>query len=183
MPTVPAVVPAVKVTDVPEVEPMEPSLELVRAHRYVMPVGHVVVLHVEFAVKSAVPLEFTVGSIGLTDSEVRVGGTFVTVTTVEPCLVIPPSVALMKRPTVPVVVPAVNVVVAPLAGEIVPSVVLVRAHTYVMPEVGQVGVQVGLAVNVCVPPVATVGAAGLTATEERIAGITETNEWLPLVPL
>jgi hypothetical protein len=62
----------------------------------------------------------------------------------------------------------VKVVVVPLAGLIVPSVVLVRAHAYVIPD-GQVALQVGVAVK-SVPLLAfTVGEAGVTATEERVA--------------
>jgi F420-0:gamma-glutamyl ligase len=75
-------------------------------------------------------------------------------------------------PTVPAVVPAVNVSEAPLPL-IEPSVVLVSAHAYVMVP-GQVELHVGVAVNGCDPLAATEGSVGLKATELRVTEETVT---------
>jgi hypothetical protein len=87
------------------------------------------------------------------------------VITVELSLVTPFSVALTKIPTVPTVLPAVNVIEEPLPL-IDPIPLFVRDHEYEMPE-GHVAVHVGVAVNVCWPPVFTEGLVGLTDTEVR----------------
>jgi hypothetical protein len=63
------------------------------------------------------------------------------------------------------VVPALKVTDEPLPLS-EPSVLLVRAHVYVIPP-GQVPLHVGVAVNGCVPLADTVGVNGLTATELR----------------
>jgi hypothetical protein len=48
-----------------------------------------------------------------------------------------------------------------------PSATFVRAHTYEIPDVGQVETHAGVAVKICMPPGDTEGAAGLSATEVR----------------
>jgi hypothetical protein len=94
-----------------------------------------------------VPLAATVGSTGAIATEVRTGSA--TVITVELSFVTLLSVAFTKIPTVPAVVPAVNVTEAPLPVR-EPSVLLVRDQAYVMVP-GQVELHVGLAVKGCVP--------------------------------
>jgi hypothetical protein len=140
MPTVPAVVTALKVS----VDPLPvsvPSVLLVSAHTYAMPPGHVL-LQVGVAVKACVPPVPTAGVNGLSDTEFRAT---VTVITVDAPAVDAPRVALTKMPTVPVLVPALNVTDEPLPVS-VPSVLVVRAQRYVMLP-GQVLLQVGVAVN------------------------------------
>jgi hypothetical protein len=82
-------------------------------------------LHVGVAVKGTVPPVETVGSAGEIATDVRVIGATVTVITVELSFVTLLSVTLTKMPTVPAVVPAVNVTDAPLPLS-EPSAVLVR---------------------------------------------------------
>jgi hypothetical protein len=103
-------------------------------------------LHVGVAVKTFVPPEATEGEVGDTATEFRVMGGARTVITVDVPAVFAPSVAFTYRPTVPAMVPAVKLVVLPLVGLIEPSVELVRAHTYVIPE-GHVALHVGVAVK------------------------------------
>jgi hypothetical protein len=71
-------------------------------------------------------------------------------------------------PPVTAVVPAVKVVEAPLVGVIEPSVMLVRAHTKVIPVLGQVALHVVLAVKPCVPLKGTEGNCGVTDTDFRV---------------
>jgi hypothetical protein len=86
-----------------------------------------VTLQVGVAVKICWVPDGTDGAVGLTASEVNVATRGETVMIVEVPLVVPPSVALTKRPTVPAVVPAVKVFVEPLplSG---PRLVLERAQ-------------------------------------------------------
>jgi hypothetical protein len=105
MPTVPAVLPAVKVTAAPARGLIVPRTVLDRLHTYAILEGGHVALHVGVAMKTWAPSEATVGIVGLTATEVRV--TAVMVITVEVILVIPLSVALTKIPMVPAVAPAV----------------------------------------------------------------------------
>jgi hypothetical protein len=79
-------------------------------------------------------------------------------------------VALTKIPPVTAVVPAVKVAVLPLEAPIEPSVVLVRAHTYVIPVAGQVELHVGVAVKPWLAPAATEGVTGSTASEFKVMG-------------
>lgn len=164
MPTVPPVVPALKVS-VDPVPLRVPRPVLERAHAYEMVPGHVEV-QVAVAVKSCWPPAVTVGPEGATDTDVRVMG--LTVISVNASLVEPLSVALTKMPTVPVVTPALKVSELPLPL-IVPSVVLLSAHAYAMFP-GHVALQLGVAVNSWEPLVPTVGTVGLSATDERVTG-------------
>jgi hypothetical protein len=84
------------------------------------------------------------------------------------CAVAPLSVALTKRPTVPRVLPAVNVTEAPVVELSVPIAPFVRVHEYETPE-GQGDVQVGVAVNGGVVAfVETVNEVGSTLTETTV---------------
>jgi hypothetical protein len=104
---------------------------------------------------------------GLTDTESR-GGPVVEINAGELCMVMPLSVALTKRPTVPTVLPAVKFIDAPvpLSEPIAPSVIF---HEYEMPG-GQIALHAGMDVKVCVPPEARAAVAGLISTEERVGG-------------
>jgi hypothetical protein len=93
-----------------------------------MPEGGQVLLHPGVAVKVRVPPGATDCVVGLKDNDVRVDVEDLTVITVELFSTVPLSVALTKIPTVPAVVPAVNVVEMPVAGVIEPKAELVRAH-------------------------------------------------------
>jgi hypothetical protein len=146
MPTVPAVLPAVKATEAPT-PPSEPSRELLKTHTYVMPEGQVV-LHVGVAVKGWVPPEPTVGMIGLTATEIRTAEVVLMVMIAgRLCTVTPFSVALTKSATVPTLLPAVKVTGMPTAEPRVPIEPFVSVHEYVVPE-GHVDVHVGVAVKV-----------------------------------
>ena len=140
-----------------------------------VPEGQGVWVHIGVAEKDCVLPEATVGAAGLIDTDVRMFAA-VTVISVEVIRVVPLSVALTKMPTVPAVLRAAKVVETPLAGLIVPSVVLVGAHAYVMNVVGHPDMlHVGFAVNTCVPLKPTVGNVGVTDTEDRVlTGAAET---------
>jgi hypothetical protein len=121
-PTVPPVVPAVKV-GVDVVAPVRlPIAPFESVHEKMVPAAHAP-LHNGVAVNPWVPSVFTVALVGLTVTEVNVAGM---VMIAELSLVIPLSVTLTNSPTVPArVVPAVNVgedVVAPVSVPIAPLV-------------------------------------------------------------
>jgi hypothetical protein len=105
----------------------------------------------------------TAGVVGLIATEFS---NTLTVIMVELTKVFAPRVALTKMPTVPVLVPALNVTDEPLPVS-VPSVLLVRVHTYVMLP-GQVLLQVGVAVMSWFPLVNTTGVPGVTVTDDRV---------------
>jgi hypothetical protein len=83
-----------------------------------------VLLHAGVAVKACEPLVTIVGVNGLSATEFR---DTVTVIIVDDTTTVPLRVALTKMPTVPVLVPALNVTDEPLPLS-VPSVLLVRVH-------------------------------------------------------
>jgi hypothetical protein len=124
--TVPAVVPAVKVSVL--LEPLSvPRLVLERAQAYDMPEVGQVDVHTGVAVKVVWLPEATEGVVGDNVTEVRELASPETVITVLVPTVVVPSVALTKIPTVPEVVPAVKVTEVPLPLS-EPSAMLVRAH-------------------------------------------------------
>jgi hypothetical protein len=166
MPTVPAVVPAVNVSEAP-LPLIDPIVVLERAQTYEMFPGQVA-LHVGVALKSCFPPMATVGVSGLTATETRLMGAVVTVITVDASLVVPLSEALTKSPAVPAVVPALKVTVLPLPLRD-PSAMLVSDQVYKMVP-GQVALHTGVAVNGVDVPEPTVGARGLKATELRVIG-------------
>jgi hypothetical protein len=127
IPTVPEVVPAVKVTVAP-LPLSEPNVPLVSAQAYVIVSGQVT-LHVGVAVKTVPVLAPTEGAVGLTVTEVRVIGVVVIVIiAAELCSVIPLSVAFTKRSTTPAVLFAVKVTEAPVVVLSWPTVLFVRVH-------------------------------------------------------
>ena len=95
--------------------------------------------------KGVALLAETDGVGGLSVSPVRVTGVAVTVISVDEPFMVPLRVAFTKMPTVPAVVPALNVAVV-VEGVREPSAVLERIHAYVMVP-GHVALQVGVAVN------------------------------------
>jgi hypothetical protein len=106
------------------------------------------------------------------------------ITTGDADWVVPLSEALRKSPTLPAVLPAVRMTEMPLVALSVPMVVLVRAHEYETPE-GQLELQVGMAVKVCLLHIAIVAPVGVTATDMRVtggaftvSGAVEFAEWL-----
>jgi hypothetical protein len=165
-PTAPAVLPAVKLTALPELA-IKPIAGFVRAQEYAMLEGHVT-LQVGMAEKVCAFPETSMAVVGLTKTEVTVG-TLTVITAGPPSLVFELSVALTKRPTVPAVMPAVKSteLPEPVKDPIAP---LERVQEYEMLE-GQVTLHVGLAVKGCAPPETTVAVDGLIATELR-TGIT-----------
>jgi hypothetical protein len=172
IPTVPPVLPAVNVMEGPGVPDSEPIALLERDHTYLTPDVGQEVLHVMLAVKAVVPPDATVGAVGPNVTEVRVLVGTETVITVDAVVVLPPSVALTKIPTVPAVLPAVKVTDRPELPESEPSALLERDHAYVIPP-GHVELQLGVAVKVTVPPEDIEGVVGPTATELRVMGADE----------
>jgi hypothetical protein len=103
-----------------------------------------------------------------------------TVITAELSRTTPFREALTKRPVVPAMLPAVKVTCDPEVALSVPRE-LEMAHEYEMSG-GQVALHAGVAVKSCVRPEATVGAVGLTATEDRtmLAGLTVRDRLLAI---
>jgi hypothetical protein len=119
---------------------------LVRAHAKVTPDGQGA-LHVGVALKTCLPPAAREAVIGVTATESKVvTGRFMVITTGELCTVTPLSVALTKSPTLPELVPAVNVTEEPWVIFSVPRVLRESAHEYATLE-GQDALQVGVAVN------------------------------------
>lgn len=129
-----------------------------------------VVLHVGEAANDCVPPEVRLAVPGVIATEVNSHPPVAVTVTIATglCFVIPLSVALTKRPTVPAVLPAVKVSELPDVALTEPLALFVRDHENVVPD-GQVAVHVGVAAKDCMPPMDKVADAGLTATEERIA--------------
>ena len=123
IPTVPAEVPALKVSEAP-LPVSDPSAVLDSDHTYSMPDGQLA-LQVGVAVMDTIPFVATVGAFGLSATAVRVTAVVVTVITVDALAVVPPSVAFTKIPPVVAVLPAVKVTEAPLP-ESEPSALLER---------------------------------------------------------
>jgi hypothetical protein len=145
IPTVPAVLPAVNLTDAP-VPAREPSEPAESAHWYEIPDdGQAPPLHDGVAVKVLVPAGERVGVVGLMDNEARVIADEVTV--INACVpwVVPLSVAFTKRPADPAVLPAVKLIATPVGTLIDPIVLLVRAHVYEIPDTGHLEVHAGVA--------------------------------------
>jgi hypothetical protein len=122
MPTVPTALPALNVTDAP-LPVTEPTVELVSVHEYEIPPGQLL-LHIGVAVNACEPPVDNVGVVGLSDTELNVT---TTVMTVELSSVLPLIVALTKMPTVPTELAELNVTVAPLPLS-EPRLPLVRDH-------------------------------------------------------
>jgi hypothetical protein len=169
--TIPAVDPAVNVM----VRPLEGLTEprvLFNDHAYVMPEdGQEPGEHAGVAANPSAPPVRTVTDVMLRVTPVRIGVTAVLmVMAAESVAILPLRVAVTVKVTGPELDPAVNVMVEPVVELTLPRV-LFSVHAYEMPE-GQVAVHVGVAAKSCVPPGATVGAVGLTVTEERVIGLT-----------
>jgi hypothetical protein len=110
----------------------------------------------------------TLADCGLIDTPVRTAVPVpATVIIVELPFSVPLSVALTKMPTVPPVLPALNLSVLPLPLS-EPSVVLDKAQTNVMPEAGHVELHFKVAVNVVALPAETEGDVGDRVTEVRV---------------
>jgi hypothetical protein len=136
----------------------------------VVPDGQVVV-HVGVETKDCASPEASVTDKGLIATETKCQPpVFVMVTIAAAlCLVFPKRVAFTKIPTVPAVLPAVNVTGEPAEVFSEPIALLVMVHEYEVPD-GQVELHVGVATKDCEPPRATVAPVGLIATEVRVIG-------------
>jgi hypothetical protein len=146
-PTVPGVVPAVKVVGEPVLELIMPMVLLVRDQENTVPAGHVP-LHTGVAVKDCACPGDTDGDLGLTVTEVNVEVGAVMLTNAAALwTVFPYNVALTISPTVPEVSPAVSNTELPVVELREAMALFVRFQEYDVPG-GQVERQVTFAMNV-----------------------------------
>jgi hypothetical protein len=123
-PTLPAELPAVKVTLAPVVVLKVPMAPFVRVHEYVISKGHTA-LHVGVAMKTCAPPDASAAVAGPTATEFKA---MIPMMAAELCTVTPLSVAFTKSPTLPAELPAVKVTLAPVVALRVPKVPFVRVQ-------------------------------------------------------
>jgi hypothetical protein len=129
-------------------------------------------MHEMVVEKLSCPPVDTLTAVGEMVTWFKVGVDTETVITVLAPTVVPESVALTNRPTVPAVLPAANESLLPEPLR-VPSALLDRPQVYEMVP-GQVPLHVGVAVKDCDFPAATEGEVGLTATDVRVTTVAVT---------